>query len=405
MSFLTSTPDLTGTIFTLENLEYSRYFFTTKLKGYLPSWIDNPTGELKIYWNRNDVEAACYLIELCRLLFLLDKRRSERSEILLREKIKQLFTLSEKQFNETLAEIQIGWLFSEMAQPISFEPKVPESKLNSSKKPKSPDFGIRLPDGDVFIEASVLNFKQLYDWYKISERLEIQLWRLVQKLKLRRLIRLELPLSFGKRDITQKVVSELKDKMITSSIGEHEFIINKSNVGRIKWEHMPHIEIPNNTPEDFTTRFPEEVNMFTAASEDTEIHSSIGIAKILTDTIDDEVLYNAIISKLKEKKDQFKGKIGKIGIPYLLVIKPNLRINKYSIEAIINKRIWPNRLHSWVTGICLFYPRKNFEKDSPPPSLTYILNPNADNKPSKSLMDMLEGKKKFQYKEGKFLIN
>jgi hypothetical protein len=55
-------------------------------------------------------------------------------------------------------------LFGERAGPISCEPMVPTELLGSPSPPSSPDYAIRLPDGDVIIEVTMMRAEVLDSW-------------------------------------------------------------------------------------------------------------------------------------------------------------------------------------------------------------------------------------------------
>lgn len=166
MSFINCQPDLTGTVYSIEHLEFARKYLTEVIKQHDRFWLDNPRGPLGALWCREDTSAICHLISVANLLYFLRERITQSSLEILQEKIKTLLNLkSNKQFDETLTELQIAHELSCHVSPLEFEPCVPKNiKIANNNKPKSPDFSIKLPDGNVHLDATVFHIDILDQW-------------------------------------------------------------------------------------------------------------------------------------------------------------------------------------------------------------------------------------------------
>ncbi len=165
MSFLTSNPDLSGTIFTENDLRIAREYLESGIKRVNPAWLDEPQGILGNYWLRDDTEATCFLIDFAQRIYNVDRNITERSvPIFHGEKIKEILLRAKKeeQFLECLTELQAASVLVNYASPLALDPMISkEDLLVPSNRPKTPDFGLRLPDNDVFLEVTVCHIDVL----------------------------------------------------------------------------------------------------------------------------------------------------------------------------------------------------------------------------------------------------
>jgi hypothetical protein len=106
MPFPTSTPDLSYTIFTNEDLLSARKYLLLHLERDAPDWLANPYGWLGEYWKRDDAYSACILIDFAVTIYRVASNVTERSYLLLVKKIVEglLNEETERKFLENYAE-------------------------------------------------------------------------------------------------------------------------------------------------------------------------------------------------------------------------------------------------------------------------------------------------------------
>lgn len=164
--FRETSPDLTGTCFGTNDLILARSVYAGVFADIDPEWPNDPTGPLASHWCAIDSYSAAYLIHLARVLWQLgNKNVIAKPFPILRDKVEMLLRPpSSASYEETLIELEVASSLSERISPISFDPLVPASLSNAPSKPKSLDYGLRLPDSDVTVEVTVWHWQVLRNW-------------------------------------------------------------------------------------------------------------------------------------------------------------------------------------------------------------------------------------------------
>ena len=160
MSFRTCQPDLSGTIFTEVNLLGAREYLITSLEQEDRAWLNHPQGPLREYWERDDNDAVCFMINFASMIARVASNITDRSHPLLAVKIKEglLRARSEKTFLENYTEFQVASALVNYASPLILDPMVAEEDLLvSANRPPTPDFALQLPDGDVFLRCDSMS--------------------------------------------------------------------------------------------------------------------------------------------------------------------------------------------------------------------------------------------------------
>src|SRR5262245_50457893 len=186
MTFLTAQTQLKGFVYNEDDLREARMFLTQAITKHAPDWLQEPRGILARYWNNDAPPGVLAVIDVARTLYDLTHTATNRSQpILVRKSIELLNTEREQRYEELLAELRVGALFGTRARPIAFEPLVPEELIGSAAQPPSPDYGIRLPGGDVQIEVTTLYVDALDGWERamtdIHERISAVLDRIASQ--------------------------------------------------------------------------------------------------------------------------------------------------------------------------------------------------------------------------------
>lgn len=360
MPFLTSRPDLSDSIFTEENLLGARNYLSTHLAREYPAWLRKPRGPLGVYWNRDDTYAACVLIDFATTIYHVAKNVTQKSYPLLALKIKEglLDIKKEDQFLQNYTEIQVADVLVNVASPLALDPMVGDNDfLKSSNRPRTPDFAIRLPDGDVCLEVTVCSVAILDQWDKSIDSLRSKIEQVLVFTRHRSLqVSIQLPL---KHTIDDTLIAELQREMYANAWGSFPI----GNRGMIKWEPVPDNPVAN--PAFFLTW-----DIVPPTEEENEL------------------LVNSFRLTFDRKRKQF---------PHEFPSSLRIRLGHHRVAAnevieLLRQRIWPNReAYNWLTGICLFTPRQDFGLSTPGHHLELCSNPNARHPVNASLQALFNG--------------
>jgi len=390
MSFLTSQLDLSSTIFTNENLLGARKYLSTQIAREDPAWLKNPQGRLGEHWRRDEEYPACVLIDFAITVSRVADNITHRSVPLLSAKVKEglLRAKAEKQFIENYTEFQAASVLIEYASPLSLDPIVPEEKLFAPDRPPTPDFALRLPDGDVALEVTVFHVGILDEWENLISRIatSIQQHMFKQQRTLLTEILLPLPCNINIDEVTNHVLN----KIDTFPSGSFQV----GNQGLISWKPWS-ISIVEDSSSSFLEKSPSGIR----SSSDITVDRAFFRQWNTTTMPEADILkaqklaLNSLRNTLNRKHDQLPRDIN---VPFLLIIRLGhyRLISKGLIEA-INQRIWPNKQYDWITGIVLFTPRQGFSKLDVPPHMELCPNPNARCKVSNSLKSLFTGTEQY----------
>ena len=108
-NFATVTPDFTGSIFTIQDLDIARGVFNFFFERYAPGWGSSPTGVMGQLWNQDSRPAVEQLIDIARVLSDFSRGITKDSAPIFGQKIRQLLNCKDKaQFEELLAELCVA---------------------------------------------------------------------------------------------------------------------------------------------------------------------------------------------------------------------------------------------------------------------------------------------------------
>ena len=362
MPFPDSTPDLSDTIFTNEDLLATRKYLLLHLGREAPDWLANPCGWLGKYWKQDDAYSACILIDFAGTIYRVASNVTERSYPLLVKKIVEglLNEKTEEKFLENYTELEVASALVNYISPIALDPlATDETYLQSNNRPRTPDFGIRLPDGDVFLEVTMCYANILDEWDKSGDGIRTKIERLVFTTYKSRDVSIELPL---KHSIDSNILSDLLCDMDANENGS--FPIGDNGV--IQWKPIPY---------------------------DPMMHPVCKVGRNLAPLSEKEngLLVNAVRNTLNHKRDrqQFPK-----DVPVILILRlGHQRLVANAVVKLFLRRIWPNKeIYSWLSGICLFTPRQGFRPSSRGYHLEWCLNPSAQYPVSESMRLMCQGK-------------
>lgn len=388
--FLTATPDFSGSIFTSQDLAEARSIFHLIFERYLPNWGGASVGVLGKLWRQDARPAVERLIDIALLLSEFSRGITVESEPVFGHKVRQLINCqNEAQFEELLAELRVGAFLSVRAGPVACEPLARPYDHQNALQPCSPDFGIRLPEGDILIEVTTLRIGVLDHWERALTIVRERIGEELVKAGMAKEVEIHAPLRVRADALTRRVMIQLLAKMKQSSDGAAEIALGP-NSARVTWREMTFIEIPSSAigfqalPQDL---FPSNAHFSVVVGSSSSVQSASASKIVLVlDSNVDELFLRSIRNTIDAKRRQFV-----IQAPALLILQlGSWRIPLDYVLSLINKRIWPNSQYAWLTGIGIFQPRQTFSATAPPPKLVVSWNPNPKEPRTSALNDLIE---------------
>lgn len=381
MSFQTSQLDLTNTIFSSNDLQIARNYLLTWIRREIPSWLNKPQGLFGEYWKRDDVQSACHLINLARMIDVVTCNLSPQSIPILNKKVKEnlLRRPSDmQQFDEALTELQVATMLISRVSPLTLEPAIYGQK-------KAPDIAFQLPEGIVYLDVTVFRGGPLDRWEQANNRVMKAIERRITKRK--RTLNVDIQLPFDNINVDQ-IISQVLDKFDEGDRGE----ISIGGKGVIRWEPFP-VNIVSYGEADN----PEMSSLILSsngvggyhtpgATMDIAAGFSTDIAAPLPEDITraNELLFKSIRTKLKEKHDQFPRNKQSF---YIIKLGHWRLITDQFIE-LIRQRIWTNDDYRWITGIIFFKPRQGYSSMDKGSEFILITNPKAKCQASESFVSI-----------------
>jgi len=430
MSFLTSRPDLSGTIYVNQSLHELRAYLVSEITKVDVDWLTDPQGPLGDYWQRDDTLSTCYLLWIAWMVSSISNNISQRSVMRLQEKFKGLLRpSSSQQFTENLTELEVAWSLISRVSPLSIDPFVSEEAFSSGNRPTTPDFAFQLPKDQrskevVFVEVTVWHVGILDKWDKAVDQMTTTIQNRLIKQGRGIKLQVRLPLQeFDAKQILQMTNHAWNEIRLTDS--GQLIVVDK---GTIRWSPYPTTTIQESTSDplvrllgtSFTRPTPsfadgdifirvkalEGSSGFIQLTPEGVFHSSnmlvdrafvrepdIAMLSEKDMQLANEPVVKSFVQKLKRKRVQFPHEE-----PYLLVIKPgHFRLLNNSRVDMLKQHIWTKRDYNWITGIVLFTSRQGFLHSEQGPQLLVAQNPHARCRASEALELVLDGKKKFHF--------
>jgi hypothetical protein len=352
MGFLDHAPDLTGWTYSSDDLRYAREYLVSALTKHAPEWLEQPRGRLATLWRQNGYHAACAIIEVAQILYKLDRAKTAKSVPTLAQKFRQLVVSDGPQFEENFVELAVAAAPSERISPIAFEPLVP-ANADPSALPPSPDYGLKLPDGVICVEATVFRVGALDRWDAEAAALKEALVRYARRKDVSTAIEMHLPLDFSRTDFPRNIVAGLVDQMRKHGEGETSIALS-SGEARIRWRPIPHVQSPDEIPENCS------VAVVGTVSHAIAIHSR---------PVPPADMNDRILGSLRKTLDGKRMQRRFEGPYYVALALGHHRLIADGVGRLLAQRIWPNPQYNSISGVMHFTPRRGYQATDPPHSL------------------------------------
>jgi hypothetical protein len=379
MGFLDDAPDLSGWRYNQRDLQLAREYLVSALESCLPTWLSAPRGTLAGHWLASGPYPTCFIIRVAQIFYTLERSVTRRSVPVLREKLVLLFDASGAQFEELLGELEIAASLVERISPISLEPLVSE-RTSVGHKPSSPDFAIRLPEGDVCIEATTLRIGILNRWDREGEQLSEEISRYAKKRRLSTEIELQLPVGFLKSDLVKNGITEILDLVAKSPTGEAPLPVSRGQ-GSFSWRPISVFALDANAL----------IHAVDSVIPDAVTHAIVVARHLLVASDPSDLVLKSLRNTLDSKRDQ-RPPSG----PYVIAMKlGHHRLLADGVRALLTQRIWPNKQYGGIAAIMHFTSPSGFGATEPAHSLWLLPNPNARSPVPQSVIEAFEGTAQF----------
>jgi hypothetical protein len=391
MSFQTSQPDLSTTIFRDSDLQIARKFLQDWISREMPSWLNKPQGPFGEDWKRDDVQATCRLIDLAHMIDLVTSHATPQSIPILNKKVREnlLRRPSDiQQFYEALTELQVAFMLTSRVSPLTLEPDIP-------KQSKAPDIAFQLPGGLVYLDVTVFRGGPLDKWEQSIDRIKRAIGKRIIKRK--KALSLKIRLPFENTNVDQ-IISQVLEKIDEDDTGE----VAIGDKGIIHWEPFPATIVPEGKDiSEMSSIAASSTGIGAFHGPSTIMDIAVGFSTdIAASSPEDraranELLLKSISTKLKEKHDQFP--------PHeqsLYVIKlGHWRLITNQLIDLIHQRIWIKDDYRWITGIIFFRPRQGYSSTDKGSEFILNTNPRAKCPATQSLESLFNNNAQFHYQK------
>ncbi|WP_328712230.1 hypothetical protein [Nocardia salmonicida] len=348
---------------------------------------DNPVGPLRVWWTQEGTQTTCFLIHFAWMIQHLSRNITSRSEPIFYEKVKRLFTeITDSAYAENLAELEVAFIISHAMSPLSCEPMVPAELIGSASQPKSPDFGIRLPSGDIAIEVTVWHWQSLRDWDAACGEISLRMGARLRRARLGRQVRLGLPLHVQGADIEAIASSNVVDTM-RASAGEATVNLSAGEA-TLQWSEFPVFA----SFEEAAGGWQMAKGFGMGAVGSIEKPFGFAVYPVLDERAIDEAA-NSLRKALDRKRRQVVD-----SVPNIIALGLGHHILDWDwVLPMFTERIWPNPKYKWITALAAFTPERAWDQPTSTAMINFCWNPNAAVQAPQSLRDVAEGRATFHH--------
>lgn len=369
MGFLDARPDLTGKVFSDEDLRHAQKELGSYLSTHHPNWLQSPRGILAERWNSEDAYNACYFIELFRILGTLSQKLDRNSKVILFEKFEELLEATEEtQFEATLSELQFGSFLAAHDLHIEYEPPIKKRSGETGK----PDFRIHSSGVDIFVDVTRFRYRVLIQWEKTMKQWVDLLLERLGFAAAGKNVNIVLPLEARGLPLPDETAIFLASKIMSHESGDLSHPGPEGSIAHVVWRSVP--VILDQSPGEKVIRATISANNLVITAIPEGFSAVVGAS--LPEVQATNLLLKAIRQRLDEKRQQFTTEA-----PFLVCLRTgHIQEFTQSILELAGQRLWPNQQYRRVSGLLVFFPRMTFEAEQgagKPPYAYRNLNPNA----------------------------
>lgn len=382
--FSETTPDLTRTRFALSDLTIARSVWRDIFTRHAPNWPTGARGTLAVLWQDSSAHASCLLIWIAQVLWRVSRALTSKSVGPFERKVQDLLKLDGRQFEELLTELEIAAGLSERVSPIAFEPLVPYG-ASEDRKPYSPDYAVRLPDGDLLIETTVLRIAAFDRWEAEGSRLSDYIGRRLEAESISRVLNLELPIDF-RFDTTPRwsLVAVIRD-IVSTAEGERQ-VSSTPTSGSVRWAVPPIAKLG--------TGESAALGAYEFAIAEGELKSALYISR-KPHFQHADAAQDLIVRSLRNTLDYKLKKWSKLQAPYVLALRfGHSWLNSGGMTQAIAERIMPNAKYRRLSGVLRYTP-PDFATEGRAHDLFLLTNDAAEYPVGAKMWDLFKGKAQF----------
>lgn len=364
------------------------------------TWPDAPVGPLGDQWRGvGGAQSTLYLMNVATVIAELMRHASQGVGRTITQRLRTMLRPPDDHaYEEALVELEVGGMLASAVGLVLLEPLVPDDwRPGQGPQPKSPDYGVRVPEGLVTFEVTVWHWEAYAAWHRMNETIHKALSTRMLKRGVARNVRIELPIGSPQEAAEYLWSHEFCDRVCDSESG-----VTVSPNGfaprpiRASWRPMLHFPDP------------EKIDWAAVAANGGPPFSAGGVVAqtfgyAINPCIGDDD-HAAALESLRKSITRKKQQCDR-SLPHFVVVAstfsriavgPNEFANTWDVFGpLIEKRLWPNPVYKWLSGV--LHHRTN--RVAPPGHLSYRMdynpNPNAAIRAPETLEHALTGGTKF----------
>jgi hypothetical protein len=334
-------------------------------------WPGNPVGPLAFPWRIATGQSATYLINIAYAMNRFSRNITSKSEELFNAKLTSLLRpTNDQEFEETLTEFQVGSTLSEHFSPISMEPLVPKELHFASSKPRSPDYGLKLPESLVGVEVTVWHWERLVRWERMLCEISKTIQKRVTTAGALRDIRAVIPLTAD--NATGHLMSSpaVCQMIIDVDSDTLKFDVGADRLATLSWQPFLHFE--NEASIDWNLIQSTGARGWSVGLNATQQFAFAWNPELTENDIDNAV--DSLRRSIDRKRRQSTA-----NIPFLVAVGLHTgRVDWGVISPLVTERLWPNPTYHWLSGLIEYTPARYSPLPYGQGALNLNFNPYAD---------------------------
>ena len=346
------------------------------------TWPDGPVGPLGHQWRRvGGAQSTLYLMNVATMLLRLMRSASPGVGRTIKQRIQTLLRpANDFVYEEALVELEVGAILGSQVSPVLLEPLVPSDwRPGKGPQPKSPDYGVRVPEGMVTVEVTVWHWEAYAAWQRMSDSISTALSARMMRRGVSRNVRIELPIG-SPPDVVEFLWShEFCDLVCEDEWGQVETTDSVAE-RPITATWRPILHLPDADNIDWEAVAASGGPPFAAGPH---VGHMFGYA--VNPCINDDDL-NAALASLRRSLDRKKRQRDP-SLPHFIAVAstfpriatgPNEFANTWDLFGpLIEERLWPNPRFNWLSGVLHHKSNRRAQRSELSYVLDYNPNPNA----------------------------